>query len=281
MYSIVGERIKDERIKRKWTGKEVCAKLWEKEQYSISTGKYSTMESNDDKDFGYRVFIHLARLFGVSTDYLLGMSDIASIEEDIIIACKTTGLSELTIKHLQEVSTSNNHQSYFGIMDALISLIDVDLLFHIRLLSILQLKQTVFERELLKQFCSMNNINVSNDLIETVGTSCLSPEERMVFDNFKQRSLKRCSKIDSNINKDINYEKFIISNKIHEMITSFLGFVIEQRQYKDFKKQLGEYYHDTLLLLQNESELNDYILQHKNSVDMFSFFDIREEEKNG
>lgn len=43
----------------------------------------------------------LARHFGVSADYLLGLSDVRSTEQDIRTACEVTGLTEETIKSLQ------------------------------------------------------------------------------------------------------------------------------------------------------------------------------------
>lgn len=43
----------------------------------------------------------LARHFGVSADYLLGLSDVRSTEQDMRTACEVTGLTEETIESLQ------------------------------------------------------------------------------------------------------------------------------------------------------------------------------------
>lgn len=43
----------------------------------------------------------LAEFFGVSADYLLGLSDVRSTEQDMRTACEVTGLAEKTIKSLQ------------------------------------------------------------------------------------------------------------------------------------------------------------------------------------
>lgn len=49
-------------------------------------------------------FLHkLAEHYHVSADYLLGLSDVKSTEQDMKIACEVTGLSEETIKALQEI----------------------------------------------------------------------------------------------------------------------------------------------------------------------------------
>lgn len=49
-------------------------------------------------------FLHkLAQHFGVSADYLLGLSDVRSTEQDIQAACEVTGLSEKAIENIQNV----------------------------------------------------------------------------------------------------------------------------------------------------------------------------------
>ena len=45
----------------------------------------------------------LAEFFGVSADYLLGLSDVRSTEQDIQTACEVTGLSEKAIENIQNV----------------------------------------------------------------------------------------------------------------------------------------------------------------------------------
>lgn len=48
-------------------------------------------------------FLHkLAQHFGVSADYLLGLSDVRSTEQDIQTACEVTGLSEKAVKMLKD-----------------------------------------------------------------------------------------------------------------------------------------------------------------------------------
>lgn len=47
----------------------------------------------------------LAKHFNVSSDYLLGLSDVRSTEQDIKIACEVTGLSENVVHELQNSLT--------------------------------------------------------------------------------------------------------------------------------------------------------------------------------
>lgn len=46
----------------------------------------------------------IAKYFGVSTDYLLGVSEVESTKTSIKAACKTTGLSENSVKVLHDLS---------------------------------------------------------------------------------------------------------------------------------------------------------------------------------
>lgn len=60
------------------------------------------LESNAGKprDVGYSKIVKLAKHYGVTTDYLLGLSETPSVDEDIQVVCKVTGLSEKTINAL-------------------------------------------------------------------------------------------------------------------------------------------------------------------------------------
>lgn len=96
MRLTLGEKLKDLRTERKMTSKQVCNEIEKQYGYSLSVGKYNEMESDVDKDFGYRAFIYLAKFYNVSSDYLLGLSEIKSISPKIQAICKYTGLNELT-----------------------------------------------------------------------------------------------------------------------------------------------------------------------------------------
>ena len=49
------------------------------------------------RDVGYSKIRKLAEYYGVSSDFLLGLSDTPSVKEDIQVVCKTTGLTENAI----------------------------------------------------------------------------------------------------------------------------------------------------------------------------------------
>jgi transcriptional regulator with XRE-family HTH domain len=52
--------------------------------------------------------VKLAKYFGVSSDYLLGLSDTKSTDESVKIACETTKLSEQAIKYITLFSCQSN-----------------------------------------------------------------------------------------------------------------------------------------------------------------------------
>lgn len=74
---VFGERIKQLRIEHKWTQEFVCEKL------NISSGALSRYETSMYEPKSLELVKDFASLFGVSTDYLLGKSDIRNPEEQI------------------------------------------------------------------------------------------------------------------------------------------------------------------------------------------------------
>ena len=56
------------------------------------------------RNVGYLTVKKLAQHYGVSTDYLLGLTDTPSTKEDIQATCKTTGLSTSVIEWLKTIS---------------------------------------------------------------------------------------------------------------------------------------------------------------------------------
>ena len=70
-----GDRIKSLRIEKDWTQEYVCKKL------NISSGALSRYETGMYEPKSLELVKDFADLFGVSTDYLLGKSDIRNPEE--------------------------------------------------------------------------------------------------------------------------------------------------------------------------------------------------------
>ena len=90
-------RFKLARTTHNQNGKESVKSVSEKTK--ISKSLIDDLESNVGKKraVSYLTVKTLAEYYGVTSDYLLGLSDIPSRDEDIQIAAKTTGLSEKSI----------------------------------------------------------------------------------------------------------------------------------------------------------------------------------------
>ena len=86
-------------------GKESVKSVFEKT--GISKSLIDDLESNVGKKraVSYLTVKELAEYYGVTSDYLLGLSDNPSRDEDIQIAAKTTGLSNTAIIQLERIST--------------------------------------------------------------------------------------------------------------------------------------------------------------------------------
>lgn len=74
---IFGERIKQLRLEHQWTQEYVCEKL------NISSGALSRYETGMYEPKSLELVKDFAKLFDVSTDYLLGKSDIRNPEDKI------------------------------------------------------------------------------------------------------------------------------------------------------------------------------------------------------
>ena len=98
----MGERFKDARTVHNKHGKETTGAVAEATGVSKST--LSEIE-NDSRVPGAKIIAELARHYGVSTDYLLGLSDVITPDATAQAVIAYTGLSEdnvLTLHHMKE-----------------------------------------------------------------------------------------------------------------------------------------------------------------------------------
>lgn len=91
------------------TGKNAITKqtLMNYEQAAKNGGGPTGKESDKTKSIcgmSIKTLVMLANHFGVSTDYLLGLSDCRSVDPDIASAIKTTGLDEKSIAVLHSMT---------------------------------------------------------------------------------------------------------------------------------------------------------------------------------
>ena len=113
---IMGKRIKK---LRGIISQEQCAK-----GLGISRGALSFYENGDRKPDAELIY-KMSKYFGVSSDYLLGLSDIASQDADIQTACKVTGLNENAVLSLaiqsEELKKEWDDKEAFQVRDKIIS----------------------------------------------------------------------------------------------------------------------------------------------------------------
>lgn len=64
------------------------------------------------RDIKREYIIDMARHYNVSADYLLGLSDVQSVNENIKIACKVTGLSEEAVQGLSDMQLCDFNMPY-------------------------------------------------------------------------------------------------------------------------------------------------------------------------
>lgn len=102
-----GERFKDARILYNRNGNQTMAEV------SKATGVASsciTALENDDlqRSVGYEKIAALAKHYGVSVDWLIGLHDIRSADLNTQEICKITGLSSEAVTFLQYLQTSGS-----------------------------------------------------------------------------------------------------------------------------------------------------------------------------
>lgn len=98
--SSIGERIKYLRTQRLMTQGDL-AKIMSRKRSEI------TMYETGARSFDFVTLVKFADVLNVSTDYLLGRTDVESDESDIKNSINTTGLSEKAILTLRNLNISN------------------------------------------------------------------------------------------------------------------------------------------------------------------------------
>lgn len=87
-----------------------------------------TKHYNGDNPVDLEMLYYYAKYFNVSTDYLLGLTDVASTDKDTIGVCKYIGISEKPIKTLKNFSkkhgawrTEKLLESLFGAFEEILN----------------------------------------------------------------------------------------------------------------------------------------------------------------
>ena len=126
--TVIGKRIKDLRGK---TPQEQCAK-----DLGISRGALSFYENGERKPDA-EILVRMCEYFKVSADYLLGLSDVESVDPDIQATCELIGLSEEAVNKLSDLKEKDKrtcvdkivlnlieNDEFFDLVSRLYSLVD-------------------------------------------------------------------------------------------------------------------------------------------------------------
>lgn len=117
IVTTIGERFKDARICYNQHGKQSLKEV--EINCEVDDSYLNKIENDSSVEFKKSIDTtrKLAEYYGVSADYLVGLSDSITIETDVKKAEKTTGLSHEAMKTLLELKKSHYHD----ILDALLS----------------------------------------------------------------------------------------------------------------------------------------------------------------
>lgn len=102
-----GERFKDARLEYNRNGRQTLRAVYD--ATGISTSLIQELEDDSSsRDIGYLKIQKLAEHYGVSIDWLLGLSDVVTVSPEMSVACEITGLSETAVKNIQRETATGS-----------------------------------------------------------------------------------------------------------------------------------------------------------------------------
>lgn len=166
----------------------------------ITKSLIEDLESNvgNQRNVGYLTIKKLAQYYGVSSDFLLGLSNTPSTKEDIRAACKTTGLSDTAIKAIRSMGDIKFkdkvlHRAEF---QRVLSCMFEDPRFLSIILHIIEAERLLQSQEIDNSLSAKNFIE-SIDKVESFGYVVLEREDARQF------HLRQAAQIFLNIVNDI------------------------------------------------------------------------------
>ncbi len=117
MLQVLGDRLKALREEKNISQDDLATELGISR---LSVGNYERGVRTPEAE----TIIKLAKHFSVSADYLLGLSDVKSLDTDIKSVCEFTGLSECAVETL--VDKENDFGHYLPVLNYLIEIENVN-----------------------------------------------------------------------------------------------------------------------------------------------------------
>lgn len=219
------------------------------EELGITRQSLSLYEKAE-RTINIELLAKIADFFNVSTDYLMGRTDTATLDESIQTACKITGLTASSIHNLQNLKNFEDIK-VFDIMDAFITSISSSLLYEIREMLISKQKKEIFEIETIRLYCKKHNLPFSEKEIEERGKFIFKKlsnfgmelkKWELEYEKYVEFFIDRCRIVDDDfIFEDLDYKRFIISNEIMRLIDDELEMYLDDTIFtEDFFKKNSE-----------------------------------------
>lgn len=177
--------------------------------------------------------IQIANYLNVSTDYLLGVTDVATTDKDLKFVCDYTGLEEPAIRNLHNIKKYNNNSDYE-------ILIEQEKIPHIKSslnFYYVAISELICELDFTKKIC---------DLYNTMGEYNFAEKNDTDFDFYKQTYTDR------------------LDLKFYKLFTTF-NKIVKNKFVKRFKQEF--YYKYEQNVIEEEKEIRNANMS--NLVDPF------------
>lgn len=167
-----------------------------------------------ERTINIELLAKIADFFNASTDYLMGRTDIITMDEDIQVACKVTGLREPVIEHINYLSNFFDDKYFAFVLEHFILGIDHSILFSIEDYYIAKQEAYHYEQYIIKKFCEYEKLNISDNDIEEKGLNAIED----ILHQAKCKGL--IDAIFIRLNIDVDYKKYVISKNIQNIFLS-------------------------------------------------------------
>ncbi|MCM1009143.1 MAG: helix-turn-helix domain-containing protein [Ruminococcus flavefaciens] len=176
-----------------------------------------------ERTINIELFAKIADFFNVSTDYLMGRTDVTSMNEDIQTACKVTGLSEPVIEHIKDLSKFVEDGYFTSVLEQLILGLNHLILYSVEDYHVANYRASKYKNLLIKKYCECYNLNISDIEIEEKGIYAIK--------NLLQQAECK-NELDlmfSEISDDIDYKKYKITKYIQDIFLSIDDYSFSEK----------------------------------------------------
>lgn len=220
--------------------------------------------------------VEIAKGYNVSTDYLLGITDVKSSNVTEKAICDYTGLTEGSIQSI--VDSTSKHLFCKRALNHIIESLYDGLLFIIDENAFLHLKQYMFEKIVLKKYLNEHYPKIPNDEIDLRGIYIFEPHighkwfgkdykslgVKLDFNKYLEEMKKQYKIIDPDLVADTHYKDY----KMKQDIDGFLDDIkFEYFEEEKLCSKIIEYYSTAILGTMTEAELTEYYSQHLDLID--------------